>query len=128
MSHMLAARDQPTPHLLAAREHSTGSHLLAARDQPSSSHLLAAREQPSSSHLLAAREQPSSSHLLAAREQPSSSTHVCIQSSFSLYFILSSAYYVFILTINVPVVYMGRDVWIWMGGNPFLVAFEHVHW
>jgi hypothetical protein len=23
-----------------------------------------------------------------------------------------------LLTINVPVVYMGRDVWIWMRGNP----------
>ncbi len=27
---------------------------------------------------------------------------------------------------NVPVVYMGLDVWIWMGGNPFLGAFEGV--
>jgi hypothetical protein len=84
MSHMLAARDQPTPHLLAARDQSTSSHLLATRDQQSNSHLLAARDQPSSSHLLAAREQPSSSHLLAAREQPSSSTHVCRQSFFIL--------------------------------------------
>ncbi len=25
----------------------------------------------------------------------------------------------YIITINVPVVYMGRDVWIWMRGNPF---------
>jgi hypothetical protein len=31
-----------------------------------------------------------------------------------------------ILTINVPVVYMGRDVWIWMGGNLFLGAFEGI--
>ncbi len=27
---------------------------------------------------------------------------------------------------NVPVVYMRLDVWIWMGENPFLEAFEGV--
>jgi hypothetical protein len=27
---------------------------------------------------------------------------------------------------NVPVVYMGRDVWIWKGGNPFFGPFEGV--
>jgi hypothetical protein len=31
-----------------------------------------------------------------------------------------------IVTINVPVVYMGRDVWIWMGGNPYRGPFEGV--
>jgi hypothetical protein len=31
-----------------------------------------------------------------------------------------------ILTINIPVVYMGRDVWIWMGGNPQRGPFEGV--
>ncbi len=30
------------------------------------------------------------------------------------------------LTINVPVVYMGRDVWIWMGGNLQRGLFEGV--
>ncbi len=31
-----------------------------------------------------------------------------------------------ILTINIPVVCMGRDVWIWMGGNPQRGPFEGV--